>query len=170
MNCASFDLFWLPQECLRSFLAWTFCKFEKYNSRSKTVNHGTKRAFKIARTWRALNFDHFGKFKSCAKRDKINYRGAETHANERTSDIFKLSRDRFFQIYRLAEDRYRFLPAFVYASVAKRAALAESRLTVRDFYILHRAGSRAFAAPVAARRIESRFVPSKRRFVPNLHP
>ena len=62
------------------------------------------------------------------------------------------------------------MPAFVYASVAKRAALAEARFTVRDFYILRRAGSRALAAPVAARRIESRFAPGKRRFVPNLHP
>ena len=37
--------------------------------------------------------------------------------NERASDIFELRRDRFFQIFRLAQYRYRLLPAFVYASV-----------------------------------------------------
>ena len=77
----------------------------------------------------------------------------QNRPNERASDIFKARRDLFFKIFCLTEDRYRFLPAFVYASVTNRAALAESRLAVRDFYILRRAGSSALAAPVASRRI-----------------
>ena len=94
----------------------------------------------------------------------------QDRANESASDIFKLRRDRFFQIFRLAEDRYRLLPALVHASVANRATLAKSCLAVRDFYILHRTGFCALTAPVAPRRIEARFVPSKGRFVPNFHP
>ena len=94
----------------------------------------------------------------------------QNRPNERASDIFELRRNRFFQIFRLAEDRYRLLPALIHTSVANRAALAKSRLTVRDFYILHRTGLRALAAPVAPRRIKDRFAPSKRRFVPNFHP
>ena len=94
----------------------------------------------------------------------------QNRPNERASDIFELRRDRFFQIYRLAEDRYRLLFAFVHASITNRTVLAKFCFTVRDFYILHRAGFCAFAAPVAARRIEARFVPSKWRFVPNFHP
>ena len=77
----------------------------------------------------------------------------QNRPNERASDIFELRRNRFFQIFRLAEDRYRLLPALVYASIANRAALAKFCFTVRDFYILHRAGSRALAASAAPRRI-----------------
>ena len=94
----------------------------------------------------------------------------QNRPNERASDIFELRRNRFFQIYRLAKDRYRLLPALVHASVTKRAALAKSRLAVRDFYILHRTGFYALATPTAPRRIEARFAPSKGRFVPNFHP
>ena len=90
--------------------------------------------------------------------------------NERASDIFELRRDRFFEIFRLAEDRYRLLPAFVHASVANRAALAKFCFTVLDFYILHRTGFRALTAPVTARRIKARLAPGKRSFVPNFHP
>ena len=94
----------------------------------------------------------------------------QNRPNERASDIFELRRNRFFQIFRLAEDRYRLLPALVHASVANRAALAKSRLAVRDFYILHRAGLCALAAAATPRRIEARFAPGKGRFVPNFHP
>ena len=77
----------------------------------------------------------------------------QNRPNERASDIFELRRNRFFQIFRLAEDRYRLLPTPVHASITNRAALAKSCLAVRDFYILHRTGFSALSASAAPRRI-----------------